>query len=255
MNPHPSGLVGLSLALTLGLHLHAASALTVLPHEATYRTSFKGIGVGDLKISLAHDATTDLWTYETHAQPTLLARLIVSPQSIEQSVFKVTAHGIEPVRYRITDGSGRETGMAALSYDWVNHRLTGQVKGSAVDLPFEGDLTDPLSIRAAVLFDLNAGRPPTEYAMIDDQHIKHYRYRAAGTARLATALGDLDTVLYDSDRTDSDGHGRSWRFWYAPALHYVIVRAEQRDAGHLRLLMTLQALHWTGNASTAGPMP
>ena len=244
-----------ALALALGSTAAAAAPLAVPPHEVLYRTSFKGLAVGDLKVTLSHDTTTDLWSYETHAQPTLLARLIVSPQSVEQSIFRVTPNGIAPIRYQITDGSGRADGMAALTYDEANHHVTGQVKGQTLDLPLEGLLTDPLSIRAAVLFDLNAGRAPAEYAMIDNQEIKRYVYRFIRTERINTELGNLDTVVYDSERAGAQGRGRSWRFWYAPALHQVIVRAEQHGDGHIRLLMTIHAIHWKTSGSSSGPIP
>ncbi len=259
MNKNTRSLLRIAPRIMLGLALSSsvthATTLPVPPHEAIYRTAFKGIGVGDLKVTLSHDATTDLWTYETRAQPTALARLFVSPQSIEQSVFRVTPNGIEPIRYHITDGSSHAEGTAELSYDETSHHVTGQVKGIALDLPFEGLLTDPLSIRAAVLFDLNAGRTPSEYAMIDNQDIKHYAYRFVRSERLNTALGNLNTVVYESDRAGAQGRGRSWRFWYAPALHQVIVRAEQRDDGHIRLLMTINTIQWKTSGSSSGPIP
>jgi hypothetical protein len=259
MNKNTRSLLRIAPRIMLGLVLiisvSHATTLPVPPHEATYRTTFKGIGVGDLQVTLSHDATTDLWTYETRAQPNVLARLMVSPQSVEQSVFRATANGIAPIRYHITDGSSRAEGAAALSYDEANHHVTGQVKGIALDLPFEGALTDPLSIRAAVLFDLNAGRTPTEYAMIDNKEIKHYTYHFVRAERANTALGSMDTVVYESERAGAQGHGRSWRFWYAPALHHVIVRAEQRDDGHIRLLMTIHSIHWKTSNSSSGPIP
>ena len=233
-----------------------AQAESLRPHEVVYRTSFKGLNAGDLRLTLTRDAAQDAWLYETHAAPSLLASLVVSPKSLEQSRFRVTAAGVEPHRYSLTDGSKEHTDDTELLYDWQHGRVSGRARGEAVALELAPGTQDAMSIRAAVIADLLAGREPHEYAMIDGRELKHYVYSRGSSTRLDTALGAVDTVIFTSDRKGSDGHGRSWQYWYAPSLGWLPMRIEQREDGHTRLLFVVRSLKWLDAAPPPGaPAP
>lgn len=233
--------VWLVLLATLALPAHADS---LRPHEVVYRTSFKGINAGELRLRLTPDKGPDAWLYETHAAPTLLASIVISARSLEQSRFRVTARGVEPHHYSLSDGSAEHSNDTELAYDWLRGHVSGRARGETVELDVEPGTQDAMSIRAAVVVDLLAGREPHDYAMIDGRELKHYVYRRGSSARLDTALGPLDTVIFTSDRKGSDGHGRSWRYWYAPTLDWLPVRIEQREDGRTRLLFVVRSLKW-----------
>ena len=57
-----------------------------------------------------------------------------------------------------------------------------------------------------------------------DGKLKEFQLKQEGTARLETALGTLDTIVYTSQRANSD---RVTRTWVAPALGYLPVKAER----------------------------
>ena len=213
-------------------------------HEIRYHFSFRGLSGGDLQLSLKPGAQPDTWVYETRAFPSVLARLVVSGESLERSWFRVTASGVQPEKYSLNDGSAKHTDNSELSYDWSRGRVTGTARGTPLDLPIEPGLQDVMSIRAAPMVDLLAGREPHEYSMLDGREIKHYVYARSGTEHLKTALGDLDTVIITSDRKNSDGHGRTWRYWYAPSLGWLPVRIEQREDGQARMTLTVKSLKW-----------
>ena len=61
--------------------------------------------------------------------------------------------------------------------------------------------------------------------MIDANKLKEYELHLEGNARIETALGELDTVVYMSKRANSD---RFTRTWVAPALGYLPVKARER---------------------------
>jgi hypothetical protein len=75
--------------------------------------------------------------------------------------------------------------------------------------------------------------------MLDKDRIKEYTYTYEGEARLKTNLGELDTVIYRSQRA---GSKRVTRTWYAPALGYVAVRGEQVREGKREWLMEIRSL-------------
>jgi hypothetical protein len=235
-----------SLAALAALGTAGARAEGLRAHSVSYRTAFKGIGAGDLRLTLRPDSAREQWTYETRAYPSFLARFVVSPQSREHSVFTLAADQIVPQRYQIDDGSHDPAKVTDLHYDWA--------RGKVLDLAIPPGTQDTMTIRVAVMADLLAGREPHEYTMLDGDELKVYVYRRIGTARLKTALGEYDTVIYSSDRKGSGGRGRTWQYWYAPELDYLPVRIEQREDGSARLSFALHSLEWLEPAAT-GPAP
>ena len=216
------------------------------PHEITFHTTFKGFSAGDLKLTLRRDKGSGDFIYETRAFPSFLASLIVSPESLERSWFHVGEAGVEPRRYLLTDGGHDPEHQTDITYYPLKRRISGRVEGKPYDAPFEPGLQDVNSIRAALLVDLLAGRDPGEYAMLDGREVKRYVYTRRGTARITTELGDLDTVIYESERTGSQGGGRTWRYWYAPSMGWLPLRIEQREDGRARLTFTVRSLRWLG---------
>jgi len=231
----------------------AASPAGLRAHEITYRTSFKGIGAGDIQLTLKPDAQPDTWLYETRAFPNFLASFVVNPQSLERSWFRVDAQGVEPLRYTLTDGGANHSEDTDVRYDWSRKHVTGTARGKPIDLALEAGTQDAMSIRAAMLVELLAGREPREFAMLDGREVKDYVYARTGAAKVKTALGEVDTVIFTSDRKNSDGHGRTWRFWYAPSLDYLPVRIEQREDGQTRITFAVRSLKWLTPAPAAAP--
>ena len=236
------------------LAVAGARAEGLRAHAVSYRTAFKGIGAGDLRLTLKTDEGRERWNYETRVFPSFLARFVVSPDLHEHSVFAVTAEGIEPHSYRIDDGSGDRGKLTALRYDWTRGRVSGIARGRALDLAIAPGTQDTMTIRVAVMADLLAGREPQEYVMLDGDELKTYIYRRIGSARLKTALGELDTVIFTSARKGAGSHDRSWQYWYAPTLGYLPVRIEQREDGSARLSFAVRSLSWLEPA-VSGPTP
>jgi hypothetical protein len=73
--------------------------------------------------------------------------------------------------------------------------------------------------------------------MIEKDRVKRYQYTLLRRERLKTAIGELDTVVYRSARS---GSGRETLFWYAPALGYALVRAEQHRDGKRAFRTTIR---------------
>ena len=84
--------------------------------------------------------------------------------------------------------------------------------------------------------------------LLDGREVKHYTYPKKGATKLQTEIGDLDTVIYESQRRNFDGTGRTWRYWFAPSLGFLPVRIEQREDGRARLTFTVRSIKWTGAA-------
>ena len=86
---------------------------------------------------------------------------------------------------------------------------------------------------------LEQGTAPGRLVMVEKDKAKEYDYAFAGTERLSTAVGMLETVVWSSRRP---GSRRVTRTWYAPSLGHLAVKVEQKDGE--QVLMTLTLLSW-----------
>lgn len=217
-----------------------ATSGALQPHTAVYAVTAKGVGVGEFELKLSPGAAPGSFRYETISYPNLIARWFVSADSREVSEFSVGAEGVVPSAYRFDDGASHKDD-GALRYDWGASRVTGHDGPRPVNLPLHAGTQDIMSIRAAILVDLARGRTRVEYPMIDGDEVKTYVYRAVGHEAIDTPQGRFDTDVWVSARQGAPARERAWRFWYAPALGYLPVRAEQHEDGRLRLSFRLKS--------------
>ena len=214
------------------------TAPTLRPHTAVYRVAFKGIGAGDFELQLRALPAAGHYRYETIPHPALLARLLVSAESRDVSEFQVVPQGVVPDSYHLDDGGSHKDDVR-MRYDWERGRVSGSRGGHPLDLELGAGTQDVMSIRAAILYDLAAGKSTAEYAMIDQGEIKTFVYRAVGHETVSTPQGRYDTLVWVSARKGSDGRDKTWKYWYAPALGYLPVRAVQLEDGKPRLVFEL----------------
>src|SRR5205085_2556394 len=106
-----------------------------------------------------------------------------------------------------------------LNFDWQRKHVTGTAKDHPVDIEIPDDAQDPMSLQIASLRSLAKGTVQPTVSLVDgDGKLKEFELKQEGTARLDTALGTLDTIIYTSRRAGSD---RVTRTWVAPALGYL----------------------------------
>ncbi len=214
-----------------------ADAAVPRPFSATYAVSYRGIGAGTITFRFSQDPTTGRYTYETHPNPGALARLFVSKAAAERSVMEIDATGTRPIEWQLDDGKSSKDGDGELRFDWSRNTVTGTVEGESVNLTAEPGMQDRSSIQIAVTTALLRGEEPGTIALIDDNRIKRYVYTKKENAVVESALGKLDTVMYESTR---EGSSRMSRFWMAPSLEFLPVRAEQIRKGKVETVMVLE---------------
>ena len=209
------------------------------PFSATYAVSYRGIGAGTITFTFSRDPATGRYIYETHASPGALARLFVSKAAVERSVMEIDDAGTRPIEWQLDDGKSEQgrTTASCISTGRAT-RVTGTVEGEPVELTAEPGTQDRSSIQIAVTTALLRGVEPGTIALIDDNRIKRYVYTKKEQAMVDSALGKLDTVIYESTR--EGGSSRTSRFWMAPSLEFLPVRAEQIRKGKVETVMVLQ---------------
>jgi hypothetical protein len=208
------------------------------PFSATYAVSYRGISAGTITFTFSHDPATGRYAYETHPNPGALARLFVSSAAVERSVMQIDDSGTRPIEWQLDDGKTSKAKDGELHFDWSRNSVTGTIEGEPVNLTAEPGTQDRSSIQIAVTTALLRGVDPGTIALIDDNRIKRYVYTKKEQATVDSALGKLDTVIYESTR--EGGSSRTSRFWMAPSLEYLPVRAEQIRKGKVETVMVLQ---------------
>ena len=215
-----STLIGM-LALLAAAPIAGADEM-LAPFTAEYEVRYGRIGVGTSRTTLSRAATG--WAMETTSNATGLARMIAGGTLRQRSEFELSPDGLRPSQYSFDDGT-RATGRDVdLRFDWDAGRVRGTAENRPVDLATVAGLQDAASMQAFVLARLRAGAEPGTIAMIEKDRIKHYRYAFLRRETLATAIGELETVVYRSAREGSD---RETITWHAPKLGFAAVRAEQ----------------------------
>jgi hypothetical protein len=204
----------------------AAAEPVLVPFVAEYDVRYGRMAVGTSRTELRR--TDDHWVIETTTTASGFARVIASGTLRQRSEFVAAEDGLRPRHYSFDDGTSRTSRDVSLEFDWRIGRVRGTAEDEPVDLATVAGLQDAASMQAVVLARLRAGREPGTIAMIEKDKVKYYRYVMVRRETLATALGELETVVYRSAR---DGSDRETLTWHAPALNYATVQAEQRIDG------------------------
>ncbi len=226
--------------------LAAACAARAEALGARYRVEFLGVQTAAIALNLAETPTT----YRLEA--VLDAAGPLSPLG---ELGRAEAHGTftdegapRPLGYSV---ASRYTTPArtALRYDHAGGRLEiardGEPAPPAALAPASGDAANLL---VAALQRLRRGQPPArEYALYNAREgdFQTYRFEPEGRERIATALGEFDTLrvrLAREGGTQRQDERRVTTLWLAPAHGWLPVQGLQTLRGKERLRVTLEAL-------------
>lgn len=214
-------------------------AAVLQPFTASLAVDWKGITAGYSTLQLAR-AGAGRWIYSSRSEARGLARLFVPGDITQQSTFTVHAGTVQPLQFRADDGTSDDSRDISLDFDWQHGRVSGIAERKQVATVLRPDTQDDLSAQIATMLLLARGaRLPPSFFVVDKDEIKEYRYRQEGTARLHTAVGDVDTIVVSSQRA---GSPRTLRTWFAPSLGYVPVKAERTRDGKVEFSMAIRSL-------------
>jgi hypothetical protein len=228
----------LVLASTFDTSVTAAETHGVVAYRARYQVSYRGIGGGNIAVSLQPGADGN-WVYETQAYPNLLGRLAISSSAHERGVMEITDDGVRPLRYDYDAGRSDDSKDIHVEFDWPSGRVHGTNEGDEFAYDLAPGTQDTASVQAAAMRELGLGRSPQSYQLVSGGKIRDLRYWPEGSARIKTPLGEYDTVIWASQR---EGSSRVQRVWHAPSLGFVPVQAIQYRDGRADLEMRLVKL-------------
>jgi Protein of unknown function (DUF3108) len=99
------------------------------------------------------------------------------------------------------------------------------------------------------MLDLRRGDMPKTFQIIDKDQLKEFNYTQEGSAKIKTAMGDLDTIVVTSQRA---GNNRILRMWFAPSLGFAPVQAERSRDGNIEFSIRLKSID---RPTPAAPRP
>lgn len=227
-----------ALLLACGtLALAAPSGEALRPFETHYDFLWHDMSAGSASFALQRLGENQ-WSYTSRTEPRGLFRLFSSANATLQSRMEIGPDGVRPLHFSARQGSAA-TATADVNFDWQQLRATGRIDGVDADVALRAGVQDDLSVQVALINALANGTTPTGIAVFDKAGVRDYEYTQVGTETLHTPLGDIDTIIYRSQRSNSS---RSTRFWCAPAYGYIPVRAQQHRHDEVEWTMELRSL-------------
>ncbi|MGD9597667.1 MAG: DUF3108 domain-containing protein [Steroidobacteraceae bacterium] len=206
------------------------------PFHATYAVQWKGLNAGTSKLELRRMGS-DTWIYDSRNNARGIFRLAI-PDTVRQTSELRYADGrVQPLHFRGDDGGEATNRDVSLDFDWQRGRITGVAEDKKVDLAAPADVQDPMSVQLVQMHAAATGQVPQRMHTVDKDEIKEYDFTREGTQRLTTALGEIDTVIFESRRP---GSSRVIRLWMAPSLGYLPVRAERHRGEKLEFTMAIR---------------
>jgi hypothetical protein len=205
----------------------------VAPFIAQYEAAWKGMTVGTSEIQLTRGADPGHYMYVWTITARGFFRLAYRDDLVQKSWITIVGDHVRPDKYFGKEGSQ----TVELNFDWQDKRATGVSETKPVDIQLPAGAQDVMSIQVEVMLDLKNGNLPTTFQIIDKDQLKEFNYTQEGTAKIRTAIGELDTVIVTSQRT---GNNRILRMWFAPSLGFVPVQAERSRDGKVEIAMRLK---------------
>jgi hypothetical protein len=207
----------------------------IAPFVAHYEASWKGISVGTSEIQLTRGTEPGEYLYIWTITARGIFRIAYQHDLVQKSWLKMSGDHVRPDKYFGQEGSQ----TVELNFDWHDMRATGLSETKPVDIKLPDGAQDVMSSQVEVMFDLKNGNLPKTFQIIDKDQLKEFNYTQEGTAKIRTAIGELDTVIVTSQRT---GNNRILRMWFAPSLGFVPVQAERSRDGKVEIAMRIKSV-------------
>ena len=232
--------IALISSLMLGFSLAHASPndLPVRPFQARYEVYGSGFSIGEAVMTLTA-AGPGAYQMSSEVRPNGVVALLVSGQIDEKANGEIRDGMVRPTRYERRVETPKKKQAVQLRFDWSANQIQARDNQDQATLPLSPGVVDPLSLNLRVMWDLQRGRVPSEYALVDETELKTYQIKNEGEESLDTPLGTLRAVRISQSKP---GKTRITTFWFAPDLHYLPVRVVQKKDGKELLRMEIRSV-------------
>jgi hypothetical protein len=229
----PELIMGIVLLTAAGAA--TADPVDLKPFRATYVAEWKGMTAASSTVELKN-VDSNLYTYSSVNSARGIFRMAFPDALSQKSTFRVVEGQVVPMLF---EGSDEKERPINLSFDWKKKRVTGVAKERQVDLELPDGAQDAMSLQIASVRNLANGSLKGTVWMIDATKLKEYELHMEGNARIETALGELDTIVYTSKRHNSESYTRTW---VAPAIGYLPVKAQRMDGKKVLITLLIESV-------------
>ena len=187
------------------------------PYTAIYQAMYKNF---PLQATHRLEQSGDDWYFSSIASGFF-------GQIEENATFTYNEKGIVPQHYiykRSVLGQNRETEIV---YNQKKHIAAGSKDNKPFQVPLKGGELDAGTYMLALADDIARGYEEPCYDVVSDDGAELFCFRATKKEKIKTALGELDTVVVERLRKPSSP--RHTQFWFAPSLHYAIVKLVHQE--------------------------
>lgn len=217
----------------------AIAADTLKARTDRYQVQWGSVSLGEGTIRLT-PLGDDCYRYESTTDPVAIVRWTYGAPR-ETSEFCVVNGQIRAQRFAYQNDK-RNKDNFSLEFDWKKSVVRVLRAGELSLRPFEGVVYDRFVIREAVRLwavqhASDTSRPEATFTMIDDDHVRSYRFAVTARETVETPAGRFETL-----RVERVDHPRkSYRYWLAPSRDFRAVKIEHLKDGKVELRMALLA--------------
>lgn len=207
------------------------------PFEASYSLNYKGLNAAITTLTLTR-MDGDRWMYRSSAEARGIFRALPIDNPAQSSEMRISAAGVQPLNFSQRNGTGNDRAID-LHFNWDNSRVQGMMEDKPVDETVPPDTQDDLSVQIALMSALARGQDSGTLHTFGDRGLREYRFRAEGEAMLHTAVGDVSTRIFVTERS---GSPRVTRYWCATNYGYLPVRVQQQRLDELEWTLEIRTL-------------
>ena len=182
--------------------------------RVTYELSVKGMA-GDAVETLEHDGKTYSIVSETRGRGILAPFGVMNKRT---SRGRITPQGLQPDEYRDERPFGW---VASAKFDWDARTVTQERKGKSETLKMPTTAQDPLSLAYSFAF-VPPKEKEFEFIRADGRGLTPFRFAVVGTEKLATPVGELQTLHIAKVRDGPED--KSMDIWFAADRDFIPVR-------------------------------
>jgi len=202
--------------------LFAGACAAQPPHKVrlTFDVSYNGIVAAEVTEVLEHDGKT--FSLRSEGRGKGIGALLYRGAAKRWCRGEITSTGLRPLEYRDQRG---DKPAAVAKFDWVGRTLTQERDGKSETTKLVPPLQDRLSFLYNYAFQASPQLQPgkeIKVTLTDGKGLTRFQYNVAGTERLSTPAGELETVHLVKQRENKDDKGTE--IWFARGRDYLPVR-------------------------------
>ena len=223
------------LALLAGLDSTAALAL---PSEITaeYQLTNKGVTIG--RVTETYVRKGDTYSISSVSRSEGILKVLYDEQITLQSAGRVNAAGLQPLAFEERRARDPKRDVSA-TFDWTRGVMESRFRGETSQHALLPETQD----RISMMYQFMHLKPRTGnvvMSMSNGRKVEAYTYRVLDDVRLATPMGELDTVHIQ--RVTLSPKDSKVEVWLAKQHHNFPVRVIFDDPKGLRVEQTIVAL-------------